>query len=316
MSEISKLDYEQQISHLCNRGVTFNHISKDDALVYLKDKNSFFRLKSYCKNFDFNEKTKKYVNLDFAYLVDLATIDMHLRRVMIDISLLIEHYLKMELSSTINLDPHEDGVCIVENFFISYPKVKDMLYRSKSSLGSGDILNKYLDKIAYWHLLELLTFGQFANFYRFYFKSKGIRNKNLAYLNSIQSIRNASAHNVCLLNSIRKPYKVYKLEEGVLVENVLYKNSELTSYISKLGYNRETRETMLGNPIVHDFLSSILLFSKICKEDKSKQYISNKITDLFNVRMVKNSLYYQKNKKIIDTYKFTNKVIESIFEVE
>ena len=34
---------------------------------------------------------------------------------MIDISLLIEHYLKMELSSTINLDPHEDGVCIVDN---------------------------------------------------------------------------------------------------------------------------------------------------------------------------------------------------------
>lgn len=314
MSKITKLSFEEQIFHFEHKGVTFNLFTKEEALNYLKEKNSFFRLKSYCKNFDFNEKNDKYVNLDFAYLVDLSTLDMYLRRIMIDLSLLIEHYLKIELSSAINLDDSEDGLSIVGSFFESNTQIKNMLYTNKSSLGSGEILNKYIDNMAYWHLIELLTFGQFTSFYRFYFNSRGIRNKKIAYLNSVKSIRNASAHNVCLLNSIKKPYKVYKLDNGVLVENPLYKNSELTNYISSLGYNKETRQTMLGNPIIHDFLSSLLLFCNLCKEEKTKNHIKGKITELFQIRMLKNYEYYQKNRKIIDTYKFTNQVIESMFE--
>ncbi len=64
----------------------------------LDNVNYYFKLASYRVNFPKNYD-KKYINLDFAYLTDLASIDMQLRDYLLDLSLDIEHGIKVIFTS-------------------------------------------------------------------------------------------------------------------------------------------------------------------------------------------------------------------------
>ena len=80
------------------KGITFNYVSEENAIEFLKRKNNYYRLAAYRKNYDkrLNGENKgTYINLDFAYLVDLSIIDMHLRNMIIQMCLDIEHDLKV-----------------------------------------------------------------------------------------------------------------------------------------------------------------------------------------------------------------------------
>ena len=77
-----KLTVEQQIQHMKSKGVQFNIVSEEEATSYLTSNTYYFKIKAYAKNYDkyrTTEKAGQYVNLEFAYLKDLAIIDMLLR---------------------------------------------------------------------------------------------------------------------------------------------------------------------------------------------------------------------------------------------
>ena len=74
------LTTEQLISHMRSKGITFNTISEDDAKVFLQKNNYYMKLASYRANYPkylTGSKIGQYINLDFAYLKELSTIDMH-----------------------------------------------------------------------------------------------------------------------------------------------------------------------------------------------------------------------------------------------
>lgn len=54
--------------------------SEEDAKKFLQYNNYYFKLKSYARNYNMNSQTKKYFNLDFAYLVELSKLDMYIRK--------------------------------------------------------------------------------------------------------------------------------------------------------------------------------------------------------------------------------------------
>ena len=77
-----KLSLDEQIEHLKDKGILFNIMDESDAKKYLEQNNNYFKLTAYRKNYNKHPDGKnkgKYINLEFAYLVDMAIIDMRLR---------------------------------------------------------------------------------------------------------------------------------------------------------------------------------------------------------------------------------------------
>ena len=71
-----KLSIDEQISYMRDKkGIKFNIITEEEAIDFLHNSNYFFKLKSFCKNYDKNNTTGKYIDLEFAYLRELSTID-------------------------------------------------------------------------------------------------------------------------------------------------------------------------------------------------------------------------------------------------
>ena len=88
------------IQHMKNKGIKFNIINEKDAEDHLNSHNNYFKLTSYRKNYTkytSGSNKGKYENLEFAYLVELARLDAEIRSLLLDISLDIEHFLKVEL---------------------------------------------------------------------------------------------------------------------------------------------------------------------------------------------------------------------------
>ena len=90
----NKLTIDEQVEDLKEKGTGFNIVNQDDAKKFLRYNNYYFKLKSYAKNYPINPKNGKYVNLEFAYLVELSKIDMYLRKIILGMCLDIEHVLK------------------------------------------------------------------------------------------------------------------------------------------------------------------------------------------------------------------------------
>ena len=108
-----KLTIEQQVEHLKKKGVKFELCSEEQAVSFLKNSTFFFKVKAFDKNYTVNPQNGQYLNLDFAYLMELSTLDMHVRRLILHATLDIEHYLKVWLIREISEDPSEDGYDIV-----------------------------------------------------------------------------------------------------------------------------------------------------------------------------------------------------------
>ena len=132
-----KLSIPEQVEHLRNNGVRFEIITADQATQYLTNNNNYFKLTAYRKNYPKHPDGKdigKYIDLDFAYLVDLAVIDMDLRYVLVHMALDVEHYAKMQLLHKVE-NSEEDGYQIV----IDYEKSlsPDQLERFKADVSKN-----------------------------------------------------------------------------------------------------------------------------------------------------------------------------------
>ena len=114
-----KLSAKELVEKMKSKGITFNIINEEDAENYLNIHSNYYRLASYRKvyyKYIGGEKEGQYMNLEFAYLTELSTIDMHFRYLVIKMCLDIEHSLKVKLLSDISANYDEDGYEIVKDF--------------------------------------------------------------------------------------------------------------------------------------------------------------------------------------------------------
>ena len=211
------LTASEQVSHLKSKGVRFSLMSEADAKGYLEKNSNYFRLRSYRLGFPKVEEGPRkgeYANLDFKMLVDLSIVDMLLRYEMLPLTLDIEHFAKVALLKRIELEG-EDGYSIVTDFIASYDekqrngstknRLKNEICQGENSPYTGGLISRYGD-FAYpaWAFVEVISFGSFLYFYKFCADRFNDQEMKDAFylLQAVKSLRNACAHNNCILNDM------------------------------------------------------------------------------------------------------------------
>ncbi len=265
------------------------------------------------KNYEKNpagENKGKYQNLDFAYLVDLSAIDMHLRYLILKMTVDIEHALKVRLLKSIEENPLIGGYALVSVFLARNPKVVTKIEQTAHSAYTGNLLQKYfsLDSdnkriidfrdCPVWVLLEFLTFGDFIHFYRFFYEdyTKTKAEFSCKMLNNIRSLRNAAAHNNCLLAD--------------LVSRSAYTSTKLSVAVSKIAGMNRSRLRKLSNRFILEFSTVLYIYKSLIPEQMLKKR-TQELQDLFFVRMLRHKNFYQMNEVIKTSYTFIADLIKA-----
>lgn len=304
----NKLSIGDQIAHMKdNNGIKFNIINEEAAKEFIQKNNYYFKLKSYAKNFDKYSSginIGKYINLEFAYLKELSKIDMHLRMYIIKITLDIEHFLKTQLLRDCSENDNEDGYDLVKNFLVKYPYIKKNINDKSKNSACGDLILKYKNNFAVWNIVEVLSFGDFIKLYDMYYGKYDSDESMSNYLWSVKFLRNAAAHNSCLINSLKKPYS-----------NKIKMNKEVNTFVSKIkGITPDSRKKKMSNPIVHDFVVTLFAFDKVVKSEQMKKHSMEELKELIDVRFVSNKNFFEKNDLIKSYYKFIKIIVDYFYD--
>ncbi|MGN0734763.1 MAG: Abi family protein [Anaerovoracaceae bacterium] len=305
-----KLTVEQQIQHMKSKGVQFNIVSEEEAISYLTNNTYYFKIKAYAKNYDkyrTTEKAGQYVNLEFAYLKDLAIIDMLLRHYILKTSVDLEHTMKTRFLRDFN-NSEDDGYHLVQMFLDENPSILDDIKRKKENSYTKDLSNKLLtDGFAIWNIIELLSLKDFLMLYqRFYMEYPNARTGHDLYypMQGVRKLRNAAAHSNCLINTLKRPYS----------GQVRY-NSKVDAFVKNIGsIDKKSRSSNMSNQVVYDFVTMLYLVDEITESMGMKEQTIKELYDLVHGRMVKHADYYKKESAICSTYNFIKKIVDFLYE--
>lgn len=304
-----KLTIEEQINHMKkNNGIKFTLMNENEAIHFLKNNNYYFKIKAYAKNYEkyiTGENAGKYINLEFAYLVELSKIDMYFRRIILKMTLDIEHFLKLRLLGDFEGNNLEDGYTIVNELFEKDSRIKKGINVKSKNSACTDLVLKYKDNFAIWNIVEVLSFNDFIKLYQLYYGKYKNKDSMENSLWPVRLLRNAAAHNSCLLNSLRIPYN-YKIRP----------NKSVINYLSKIdGISRTIRNTKMKNPIMHDFIVTLYVFNNMISSKKIKKATMIELKDLVDIRMPKNKGYFEKNQVLTSHYNFAKIIIDYFYDL-
>lgn len=300
------------------KGVAFNLIDEETAAEYLCSHNNYLRTAAYRKNYEkhaFGPDSGKYISLDFAYLIELSKIDMYLRAILLQMCINIEHALKVAVVSDIEVNPKEDGYSIVNDFLSQNKDISNSIGGKSDSIFTGDLISKYFD-LCYvfegdfavkteilsvdcpaWVLVEILAFRDFLRFIEFYNnKYPGRISIDIKMLNTVRSLRNACAHNNCILFSMRP---------GSTRPNA--KVSQCVARIPSIG--KEERKNKLSCRPLFEIVCLLEQYNSLVSEKVRKKGILE-LKKFVDGRMFDNFEYFKDNQVISTSFLFVKKVVD------
>lgn len=308
-----KLSLDGQIEHLKEKGVLFNIMDEAEARDYLGQHNNYFKLTAYRKNYDIHpagENKDKYINLEFAYLVDIAVIDMQLRYRIVHMALDLEHHTKLQLLRKMD-EYNEDGYQVVQDYIDSLDEKQRKIFdseinRNKGNIYCGDIIAKYEGAFPIWAFIEIVPFGRLVAFYGFCadrFSDKSMKDTFYRLL-TCKEIRNASAHSNCILNNLKAKTAAHST------------NAAVTSELMKIkGMNTNFRKNRMSNARIQQVVTLLYTHKDMVESEGIKRSESEDLKKIME-RVDKNYDYYNTNPMIKGTFDFLKLVVDSWFKSE
>lgn len=305
------------------KGVRFELMNEADAENYLSNKNNYLRTASYRKNYDKHrsgELEGKYINLEFAYLTELSTLDMALRSHILPMCIDIEHAMKVKVVSAIEANPSEDGYSIVDEFLEEYPHIRSSIEEKADSIFTGELIDKYFNlcfvfnnkdpkKVTYktyiescdcpvWVLVEIIGFNSLIKFIQFYnrkYPNSIAIDTNI--LNPIRSLRNACAHNNCLLNNMRP----CNTQPSPTISNFVVSISTVA---------KEERKKKLKCRPLFEFTCLLYLYQSVVT-DSVRIRRMNELKTFVDQRLFKNAHYFTSNQTISTSLAYIKKLVDN-----
>ena len=281
-------------------GITFNLKSEEEAAVFLAKHNYFFRLKQYA---DFGEKTKsgKFTNVDFGQMVELSTVDMFLRKLILKMTLDFEHYLKVKIINDSQENPADDGYAVVESFLETHNRVRHLIenLNNSSNFYNRQVFDKYKEKTSVWSIVEMLGFSDFIDFYAHYYQFFHLKCEYTPHFDSVRRLRNAAAHNTCMISNL-KPQNWFKSDIEI--------NFELLG--AKLEVGNGVISSCLKVPVLNDFAVMLSNYVKLISSPKIKEKTLEEMQEFFNGRMILHKDYFENVNEIKNAYHFAKDVLD------
>lgn len=340
MKKDQKLKIEEQIEDLASKNVIFDDesdkskglMTEADARSFLRYNTFYFHFKHYAHAFETykNTSTIKYVELSFGKMVELSKLDMYFRRIVLHMCLDVEHLLKSRLLYDISINDEEDGKNIVGKY-ISNLKDGYKYYVGIKAKYKNSILSKLVAKfpddqkdLAVWKFVEVLSFGEFIDFYEFYHSEYSERALQggvptfVKYLDDIRFLRNAAAHNSTMLSHLNSKED---LEPTYNIKNIIIKKKQERDKSN--GNKRKLFEGIdvskqLSNYVIHDFVTLLFLYRDLLKHSLDGGMYCRTMEELDalfnpeNGRMVLHKEMFKKDKGLIQTYRFVVDVLTYI----
>ena len=309
----------EMVPYLKEKNIKFDLCSELDAEKYLKENNNYYNVTAYKNNFiryQCGELKGKYIDLDFAYLKDLSIIDYRTRLVLFKMIIDIEHYLKIRILNSVEDIPEEDGYNVVNLYLerdfndTDHPKVHESIRRKVTNEYYQKIFSKYdLDKdtkienIPIWEFLEIITFGELINFFDFYTTLYHLEdNKYVFILREVNKLRNAVAHNSCVLSELDKKDNRHRADTLII------------NYLIECGIGKENRNNKLSNSRIRQITYTLYMFTIIVSSEGVKNNVKHDITKLFYGRIILNGKYYNNNGLLKSIYNYFDKIIEKNYK--
>lgn len=304
----------EQVDHMASKGIRFELMTRADAASYLENNNNYFRLRSYRKGFakvEEGPRKGEYANLDFKMLVDMSIVDMMLRSEMLALTLDIEHFAKVRLLSKIEA-AGEDGYAVVGDYLRSRDfkrpdgtvsnMTKSEISRGSSSPYVSGLLGKYPGfEFPAWAFMEVITFGTFCHFYRFCgqrFRDKEM-GREFYLLIASKELRNACAHNNCILNDLGPDERGASLGFAV---------SKALGRVPGVGKGR--RQSRMRNLRLRQIATTLYLHKELSSEGVHR--FRAKSLHSFASRMQKHLSYYEATAtQVASTFSFLSSVIDA-----
>lgn len=310
----------EMVPYLKDKNIKFELINEEESIKYLRENNNYYNITAYKNNFQkyqCGELVGKYIDLDFAYLKDLSIIDYRIRLLLFKMIIDIEHYLKIRILNKIEELENEDGYNIV-NLYLEHdynnekcPKrVHESIRKKVSNEYYKKIFSKYnitfdnkIENIPIWEFLEIITFGELVNFFEFFSKIYSLYDsKYIFILREINKLRNAVAHNACVLSELDKKDNYHEADTLV------------TMYLKDCGVGKEIRKNKLRNSRIRQITYTLYLFNEIVSSVGVKENVSYELNNLFYGRIIFNKEYYNNNGLLRSIYKYFDKIIEKNYK--
>ncbi len=309
------LHINEQLDHLASKGVSFNLCSREAAAEYLRTGNNLFRTSAYRKLFPLQGQGKRvgeYLGLDFEHLRALSSIDRKLRQCFLSITIDVEHFARIKLLNACE-EHGEDGYAVVEEYLsaknhkLRNRVTGNMEGRSKKGEKfdeySGDLIAHYLNKkMPVWVFLEIVEFGVFNSFYLFCadrWGDKDMRQEHYV-LRSCQALRNACAHNSCVLNGVSRAGEETDTDINELI----------TDSLNNHGLRRtKTRRARLNNLRTVQMASALYASERLCMRKETRARHAAMLADLREAWRDAEGLF-KKNNVITSFFDFFFKIVD------
>ena len=320
------LGVDDLILHMKSKGIAFTEMSEEEAKAYLHKNNNYFKLTSYRKNYAKcmqGSRAGQYEKLDFAYLVELARIDVQLRQTILGMCLDIEHFLKVQLIRAIEQDPTEDGYSIVldyvfdsgnstfaERAYNVSPRahtISNKLEKNKNNPYCGGLIKKYNGEMPVWVFIEIISFGDLLRFVQYVSKKiNWTLPVDIKTLDRVRQIRNAAAHNNCIINDLTPNYKTGTKEPEC--NEPVY----ITQFVRSAGVAKPTMQKKLSNRRFSQIIHLLYAFDVIVTSSNSRQLRFTELKNLVNTRMLANKKYFMSNQVLDSTYRVLSSVVNNL----
>ena len=320
------LSVDDLISHMKEKGILFDIMTEDAAKEYLGKNNNYFKLSSYRKNYSkalSGKRMGQYEHLDFAYLIELARIDVEVRHILLKMCLDIEHFLKVSLIKAVEnhmqVGTGEDGYKIVTDFILDVSTIsfKDRTANVSKRAGAtirkinqnvknpycDGLLKKYAEEMPIWAYVELISFGDLLDLIDYYSRVTGwslpVDRKSL---DRVRQIRNAAAHNNCIINDLSPSNEIIKTPMFI------------TKFVSDAHVGQASRDKKLSNKRINQIVHLLYVYDNVVTSANTRRIRLNELNDLLSNRMTSNGQYFKQNALLSSTREFFVKLVANIMK--